>query len=287
MARAQKTESDAPPTEAEIKKAQQEMLDEIEKFGWSREGKGQLGNKALVEIPKGYRFTKATGTQKMLQMYDNIPSNRELGMLTTEGLGPWIIFEFDETGYVKDDDKDELDADSLLKTLREGQEAGNVRRREMGIEELELLGWAVPPRYNSLTHNLEWATRVRSKNGGGESINYNTRLLGRKGVMEVALVCGPDELDRLIPEYQSIMSGYQYTEGESYAEYREGDKVAQYGLAALVAGGAAVAAGKMGLFAKLSGLIAKLGKGIIVVVIALGATIKKLYEKLTGKRPEQ
>jgi uncharacterized membrane-anchored protein len=208
-------------------------------------------------------------------------------MLTTEGLGPWIIFEFDETGYVKDDDKDELDADSLLKTLREGQEAGNVRRREMGIEELELLGWAVPPRYNSLTHNLEWATRVRSKNGGGESINYNTRLLGRKGVMEVALVCGPDELDRLIPEYQSIMSGYQYTEGESYAEYREGDKVAQYGLAALVAGGAAVAAGKMGLFAKLSGLIAKLGKGIIVVVIALGATIKKLYEKLTGKRPEQ
>lgn len=287
MARAQKTESDAPPTEAEIKKAQQEMLDEIEKFGWSREGKGQLGNKALVEIPKGYRFTKATGTQKMLQMYDNIPSNRELGMLTTEGLGPWIIFEFDETGYVKDDDKDELDADSLLKTLREGQEAGNVRRREMGIEELELLGWAVPPRYNSLTHNLEWATRVRSKNGGGESINYNTRLLGRKGVMEVALVCGPEELDRLIPEYQSIMSGYQYTEGESYAEYREGDKVAQYGLAALVAGGAAVAAGKMGLFAKLSGLIAKLGKGIIVVVIALGATIKKLYEKLTGKRPEQ
>jgi uncharacterized membrane-anchored protein len=287
MARAQKAESDAPPTEAEIKKAQQEMLDEIEKFGWSREGKGQLGNKAVVEIPKGYRFTKATGTQKMLQMYDNIPSNRELGMLTTEGLGPWIIFEFDETGYVKDDDKDELDADSLLKTLREGQEAGNVRRREMGIEELELLGWAVPPRYNSLTHNLEWATRVRSKNGGGESINYNTRLLGRKGVMEVALVCGPDELDRLIPEYQSIMSGYQYTEGESYAEYREGDKVAQYGLAALVAGGAAVAAGKMGLFAKLSGLIAKLGKGIIVVVIALGATIKKLYEKLTGKRPEQ
>jgi uncharacterized membrane-anchored protein len=263
------------------------MLEEIEKLGWTREGRGQLGNKAVVEIPKGYRFTKATGTQKMLQMYDNIPSNRELGMLTTEGLGPWIIFEFDETGYVKDDDKNELDADSLLKTLREGQEAGNVRRREMGIEELELLGWAVPPRYNSLTHNLEWATRVRSKNGGGESINYNTRLLGRKGVMEVALVCGPDELDRLISEYQSIMSGYQYTEGESYAEYREGDKVAQYGLAALVAGGAAVAAGKMGLFAKLSGLIAKLGKGIIVVVIALGATIKKLYEKLTGKRPEQ
>ena len=206
-------------------------------------------------------------------------------MLTTEGLGPWIIFEFDETGYVKDDDKDALDADKLMETLRSGQEASNERRREMGIAELELIGWAVPPRYNAQTHNLEWATRIRTKDGGGESINYNTRLLGRKGVMEVALVCAPDEMDKLMPDYQKIMTGYKYVSGESYAEYRAGDKVAQYGLAALVAGGAAVAAGKMGLFGKLGVLIAKLGKGIIVVIVAIGAVIKKVFAKLFGKSP--
>ena len=286
LAHAQKkAEADSPPTKEAIEKRRQEMVAHIEKFGWTREGSGKLGAKAEVAIPKGFRFTSASGTQKMLQMYDNIPSNNELGMLTTEGLGPWIIFEFDETGYVKDDDKDALDHDKLMETLRSGQEASNERRREMGIAELELIGWAVPPRYNAQTHNLEWATRIRTKDGGGESINYNTRLLGRKGVMEVALVCAPDEMDKLMPDYQKIMTGYKYVSGESYAEYRAGDKVAQYGLAALVAGGAAVAAGKMGLFGKLGVLIAKLGKGIIVVIVAIGAVIKKVFAKLFGKSP--
>ncbi len=284
---AQKAEADAPPTKAEMDKRRQELEDKIEGFGWQREGSVKLGTMSEVGVPEGYRFTGPAGTRKMLEMFNNIPSQGELGMLTTDGLGPWIIFEFKDVGFVKDDDKDELNADKLMETLRAGQEAGNERRRQMGIGELELIGWAVPPRYNAQTNNLEWATRIRAKSGGGESINYNTRLLGRKGVMEVALVCEPEELAALTADYQKIMAGHKYVTGESYAEYRKGDKVAQYGLAALVAGGAAVAAGKMGLFGKLSLVFAKLGKGIIVVVIAIGAALKAILGKLFGKkRPE-
>jgi len=161
---------------------------------------------------------------------------------------------------------------------------GNERRREMGLSELKLLGWAVPPRFNDQTKNLEWALRVGSDNG--ESINYSTRLLGRHGVMEVDLVCTPEEMDTLLPQYQSIISGYQYLTGNSYAEYREGDKVAKYGLTALVAGGAAVAAGKMGLFAKLAGVFGKLGKAAIVIVIGIGVAIKGLIGKLFGKKEQ-
>ena len=286
LAVAQKPEASSPPSQEEIAKRKKEALDKIEKLGWKREGNGRLAGKAEVAIPKGYRFTESSGTQQMLKMSQNIPSGRELGMLTTEGFGPWIIFEFDDVGYVKDDDKDELNADKLMATMREGQAAGNERRREMGMEELELVGWAVPPRYNEQTHNLEWATRIRSKQGGGESINYNTRLLGRKGVMEVALVCEPEEMTQLMPDYQGIMAGFKYLTGESYAEYRAGDKVAQYGLAALVAGTAALGAAKAGLFAKLGLLFAKLGKGAIAIVVAIGLGIKKIVTKLFGKSPQ-
>lgn len=276
----------SPPSEEEQAKQLKAVIDKIEKLGWTREGVGKLGGKAQVTIPKNYRFTGSSGTQQLLKMFDNVPSHNELGMFTTEGLGPWIIFEFDDVGYVKDDDKDELNADKLLSTLREGQEAGNEQRRQMGLHELELLGWEVPPRYNAQTHNLEWATRVQPKGGGGISINYNTRLLGRKGVMEVALICAPDEMQQLMPDYQAIMSGFKYSTGESYAEYRAGDKVAQYGLAALVAGGAAVAASKMGLFAKLGVLFAKLGKGAIAIVVAIGVGLRKLFVRLFGKNPQ-
>lgn len=267
-----------------MKQLVQKRIDEIEKLGWSRQGKGNLGGKAEVAIPKGYRFTPADGTRKLMQMYGNPPTQREVGMLATEGLGPWIIFEFDESGYVKDDDKDKIDADDMLAKLREGQQEGNKYRREHGMTELEILGWVIPPRYNEKTNNLEWGTRLKSLGSDGISINYNTRLLGRTGVMEVTLVCEPEEMEKMIAEQEKILAGFNYIEGERYAEFREGDKVAEYGLTALIAGAGAVAAGKMGLFGKLGLLIAKMGKGIILVVVAGLAGLKTLFGKIFGSR---
>jgi uncharacterized membrane-anchored protein len=104
--------------------------------------------------------------------------------------------------------------------------------------------------------------------------------------MEVALVCSPDELQALLPHYQSILAGYDYIDGERYAEFRQGDRMAQYGLTALVAGGAAVAASKMGLFAKFGAFFAKLGKGAILLVVAAGVGLKKLLGKLLGARQD-
>ncbi|MCB1277391.1 DUF2167 domain-containing protein [Prosthecobacter sp.] len=274
------------PTPEEIKQRIQQRIDAIEKLGWTREGKGLLGDKAEIVIPKGYRFTAGDGTRKLMEMYANPATNRELGMLTVEGLGPWIIFEFDESGYVKDDEKDQINADEMMESLREGQKQGNEYRRQHGLPELEIIGWVVPPRYNEKTHNLEWGTRLKSLDNNGVSINYNTRLLGRKGVMEVTLVCEPEEMQQMIAEQEKILAGFGYIEGERYAEFREGDKVAKYGLTALIAGTGAFAAAKMGLFGKLGALIAKLGKGIILVVIGVLAAIKKFFAKLFGARQQ-
>ncbi|MBN8420866.1 MAG: DUF2167 domain-containing protein [Verrucomicrobia bacterium] len=286
LSQAQQPEASAPkqPTEEEMKQMIQKRIDEIEKLGWTRQGKGSLGGKAEVAIPPGYRFTSGDGTRQLMAMYGNPPTQRELGMLATEGLGPWIIFEFDESGYVKDDEKDKIDADDMLAKLREGQEQGNEYRREHGMAELEILGWVVPPRYNEKTHNLEWATRLKSVGSEGISINYNTRLLGRTGVMEVTLVCEPEEMEKMIAEQEKILTGFSYIEGQRYAEFREGDKVAKYGLTALIAGTGAFAAAKMGLFGKLGIFFAKLGKAAILLVVGALAGLKKLFGKMFGSR---
>lgn len=276
----------AQPAPEEMKQRVQQRIDAIEKLGWTRQGRGRLGDKAEIAIPQGYRFTSTDGTRKLMAMYGNPPTQRELGMLTTEGLGPWVIFEFDESGYVKDDEKDQINADDMLASLREGQQRGNEYRREHGLPELEILGWVVPPRYNEKTNNLEWGTRLKSLDNDGISINYNTRLLGRKGVMEVTLVCEPEEMEKMITEQEAMLAGFTYIEGERYAEFREGDKVAKYGLTALIAGTGAFAAAKMGLFAKLGAFFAKLGKGAIVLVIGVLAGLKKLLGKLFGARQQ-
>ena len=139
----------------------------------------------------------------------------------------------------------------------------------------------MPPRYDPETHNLEWAIKATSE--GHEILNYNTRLLGRKGVMEVVLIVEPEKLKETLPTFKGLLGGYNFQTGQTYAEYRSGDKVAKYGLAALVVGGAAVGAAKLGLFAWLALLLKKAWKLVIIVVVAIGAMFKKLFERISGR----
>jgi uncharacterized membrane-anchored protein len=273
------------PDEKNVAEEEKKLLDDMEKIGWVREGAGDLGGVAKIAIPKGYRFTHGSGTSRVLELFGNLPQPSASGMLTTEGFGPWIIFGYDDSGHVKDDEKNDINADELLALRREGLAESNKVRKERGIHELAILGWAMPPRYNDVTKTLEWAVRIQSLDGrGGESVNYETRLLGRTGSMKVQLVCGPAEFQPLLTEFQKVMGGFSYVEGQRYAEFRKGDKIAEYGLTALVAGAGVVAASKMGLFGKLGLVFAKLGKAAILLVVGALAGLKKLFGKIFGSR---
>jgi uncharacterized membrane-anchored protein len=246
-------------------------------FQFQREGTGELGARAKIEVPQGFVFTGGDTARKILEFTQNIPSGRELGVFAPDDFHWWVVFDFDESGYVSDEEKDELDADEILKSLQQSATDGNEERRRRGLAEHEIAGWVVPPHYDAQTQNLEWAFRIKSSDGG-ESVNHNTRLLGRKGVMEVTLVCGPNDLDSALPEFRRQLEGFQYVSGERYSEYTSGDKLAAYGLTALVAGGAGVLAAK-------TGLLAKLWKVILVAVLAVGAFVKKLFG--FGKKDDQ
>lgn len=275
--------TEKPMTREEAKAAFEK---EVESYGWTRKGKGRLGSWAEISIPEGYRFTGKSGTKKLMEMSGNISSPSELGIIAPENLDWWVLFDFEDSGYVKDTDKDNLDADAILKQMRDGQEAANEARAERGLDKLFLDGWAMPPRYNDTTHNLEWAIKVRSEHGG-TSINYLTKLLGRKGVMHVTLLIEPDQLEATLPTYQKLLTQFAYTSGQSYAEYRQGDRVAQYTLAGLITAGAGVAMVKSGWLAKFGILFAKLGKLAYVAVLAVLAGLQKLFVKLFGKSTPQ
>jgi uncharacterized membrane-anchored protein len=237
-------------------------------------GVAVLKNSAEVKLPKGYKFANAADTQKMLKAAGEPTSGQEMGMIVpTEG--EWsVFFEFSETGYVKDDDKDKLDADKLLKAITAGNDQANKMREKMGNPPLKILGWEKPPFYDEATHNLEWALRAEVE--GQPLLNYNTRLLGRRGVMEVVLVCSPDKLPETLPAFKELLAGYSYKPGETYAEYKPGDKIAKYGLTALVAGGAVAVAAKTGLLATLVLFFKKAWKLVIIGLVAIGALVKKI-----------
>jgi uncharacterized membrane-anchored protein len=229
---------------------------------------------ASIDVPKDYMFVDGSGARKLMEAMGNFTSGSEVGLLAPTGMVWFAIFRFSDDGYVKDDDKDKLDADKILRSIRDGTEAANKERKRRGWATMKVVGWQQPPAYNETTHNLEWAVIGESENE--RVINYNTRILGRRGVMEVKLVVGSEELEANLPAYKRLVDTFDYKAGERYSEYKPGDKLAQYGLTALVAGGAVAVAAKTGLLASIVLLFKKAWKLVIVGLIAVGAFIKRL-----------
>jgi uncharacterized membrane-anchored protein len=246
--------------------------------------RAKLKNVAEVAVPGGFIFLDGDTTRAMMKKSGQPVSGNEVGFLSPTNEDWSVIFEFSDVGYVKDDDKDKLDADKLLADIKRGTAEGNKERVKAGQPPLEVVGWEMPPKYDATTHNLEWAIRATSENR--PILNYNTRLLGRKGVMEVVLIVEPDQLAKTLPAFRGLLADYSFQSGQSYAEYRSGDKVAKYGLAALVLGGTAVGAAKLGLFAWLAVFFKKAGKLIIVAFVAVVAFFKKIFAKLFGSKSQ-
>lgn len=241
----------------------------------------QLEGHADLKVPAGYIFLNGNQTRAMMRRAGEPVSGDELGFLSPTNEHWSVFFEFNDIGYVKDAEKEKLDAAKLLKQIKEGNEAGNKERAKNGVPPLEVVGWEKEPYYDPVTHNLEWCIRGRSE--GQDILNYNTRLLGRKGVMEVVLVVDPADFAQTLPKFREVVAGHQFQSGQGYAEYRPGDKIAKYGLGALVLGGAAVGAAKLGLFAWLAVFFKKAGKLIVIGVIAVAAFFKKIFNKITGR----
>src|SRR5690606_3614639 len=197
----------------------------------------------------------------------------------------WVaFFSFNEVGYVKDDEK--LDPDDILSSIREGTKASNAEREERGWDTMEILGWSFKPQYDEQINALEWAILAQMSRSGGKLINYNTRLLGRRGVMEVVLVTDPQTLDASIANFKELVPGYEFSAGEKYAEFKEGDRVAEYGLAALITGGAAAVAAKKGWLAAIGVFLVKIWKLLLVGVLAVGAGIRKFFRRDRDDKPE-
>lgn len=246
---------------------------------WKKEGTGKLGDIAKLEIPGGYRFTERDGAERILAQMGNPPSDTRYGLVGPESLTWFAVFDWDNRGFVEDTDKDQLNPDDLLKDLKKINKTSSKARAEAGYGSLDLVGWAYPPHYNEQTNNLEWALDLVDGEGN-HVVNYQTKLLGRFGVMEAILVCSPDELEEFLPQFQSMLKGFEFVGGKKYSEFTAGDKVAKGGLIALIAGGAVFAAAKTGV---LGLLLLKLKKLWIFLLAGIIFLFRKIKGFFTGR----
>jgi uncharacterized membrane-anchored protein len=246
----------------------------VQSIKWQKgPGSASLGDVADIKVPDGFVFAGAADTIKLMDVMGNIPSHHELGLLANGESDWFVVYEFENIGYVRDDEKNSLDADVLLKSIRQSTDRGNKIRKKRGLPALLNIDWITKPHYDETTHNLEWT--IKGEDDTGDTfVNHNTRLLGRKGMMVVTLVADPESIATVLPEFRTSLKDFAFKAGNTYAEFRSGDKLAGYGLTALVAGGAAAVAVKTGLFKYL-------GKFLVFILAGLAAFFKKIWAKIS------
>lgn len=250
-------------------------------------------NLATLDLPKGYAYYGKDMTKKLMESLGNRTDGTELGLVLStrkDDQDYLILLEYDDTGHVKDDEK--IDKDKLLESMKEGTEAQNEDRKEKGIAPIHVTGWMEEPRYEPAVHHVIWAPKGTVE-GEGDIVNYNTRILGRTGVLSVNLMCGADALAKRKTDAQNIMKAASFNDGKKYEDYKEGDKLAEYGIMGLILGGSAIIAKKTGLIALFYILLKKglvlllaLKKFAIIIVVGFFAILKKGFSMLTGRKSE-
>ncbi len=194
-----------------------------------------IGDKATFDIPDQYVFLDVANTRLFLKAMGNPPTPGRY-VFAPKNFSWFATLFFYDGGYVIDDDIP--DPESLLKDMKSIEAVANEARHRLGGEPLYIDRWFVPANYDAKARILEWGLWLRNQDNE-VIVNYNLRLLGRRGFMNVTLIGPPMNIESGVREFRQSLTHLRFKRGETYADFKQGDKVAGYGLAGLVMGGAA------------------------------------------------
>ena len=245
-----------------------------------------LRDQAVLSLPSGAAFIPEAPARALMQRFGNKTSDNLLGIIAPWEQSDWIItLEYFPAGYVADDDAKNWNPDDLLKSIRDNTDQDNVYRREHGAPELDVLGWVEKPHYDNATHRLIWSVLVKRKgepaNAVG-SINYRMYALGRQGYLSLNMIANPATIEERKPIAAAMLGHVNFDSGKRYSDFNSTtDRVAEFGLAALIGG---VVVKKLGLFAIIAAFVVKGAKFLVVLAAGAVAAARRFFRR--GKPAE-
>jgi uncharacterized membrane-anchored protein len=260
-----------------------------EKVAVNGPAKVKLTDQADFALPQGYVYVPQPEASQVMRANGNSSGKSLLGLVFPAAAGQdwWATVQFKDSGYVKDDEAKNWDADELLKTLQESTEAANEDRVERGFPAIEVTGWVQRPAYDAQTRRLVWSANVRNKDDAGDqgSINYNTYVLGREGYISLNLITSPQSVVADKTHANTLLASIDFVNGKKYSDFNAStDHIAEFGIAALIGG---IAVKKLGLLAGAGIFLLKIWKLAAIGLVALGATARKALAFFTRRKPPE
>jgi uncharacterized membrane-anchored protein len=234
-----------------------------------------------LNVPDDFYFLSPEDAHTVLvDVWGNPPGQEVLGMLFPAEYTPFeseawaVIIQYAEEGYVSDEDAGSINYDKLLRQMQKDTRDTSNERVKEGYEAIELVGWAAAPYYDPTQNKLHWAKELKFGDAEENTLNYNIRVLGRKGMLVLNFVANMDQQSLIEQRLDAVLAMAEFNEGARYADFQPGiDTVAAYGIGALVAG---KVASKAGL---LAAAMLFLKKFWIFIAIGILALFKKLFSR--------
>lgn len=234
-----------------------------------------------LTVPSGFVFLNKEQTSHLIVDYWNNPKDRMdnvVGALVPSNINYFYqistayIISYDNSGYVPDDDANDIDYDDLLKTIQEQEKEEN--KSLPTDQQSTTIGWARTPKYIYDRHVLVWAKTLSFQYGN--TVNYDMRILGKNGLVSINAVVDPEECEEVVSLESTIISSLKYDNGYTYNDFdASSDKVSEWTVGSLVAGGILA---KSGVLAKIGVLLLKCWKLIAIGIVAVGAGIRKYFK---------
>ena len=292
--------SDPDTTAVELNEEQlaelyQHFVDSVNNSLHYETGTVSIGNGiASIKVPGGFKFLIGKDAEMVLtEIWGNPPSDPgygSLGMLFPADSDPFddgnyaINITYAEEGFVDDKDAKDIDYDDLLKQMKEDTKAENELRVQKGYIPIELVGWASAPYYDAANKKLHWAKELKFGENPSNTLNYNIRVLGRKGFLELNVIGDMAVLPEVKEHIGGILPAVEFNEGNRYLDFDSSvDKIAVYGIGGLIAGKVLL---KAGILAKLGIMLAKFWKVIALAVAGAFPFLKKFFGKKDETTPE-
>jgi len=242
-----------------------------------------LIDQGTLKLPADYFYIPKNEGLRVLRALGNVVNDATfVGLVVGRRQNDdWmVVIKHIKEGYIKDDDAKNWNADELLSNLRAGAEEANQDRVARGFPEMAVIGWIEPPAYDATTHRLVWSLLAKDKgqpDNAPKSVNYNTFALGRDGYFSLNLLSGSERIASDKKVAHELLADLSYNPGKRYEDFSAStDRIAEYGLLALVGG---VAAKKLGLLALAGAFVLKFAKIIIFAVIGFGAAVMNFFRR--------
>lgn len=260
------------------------VMDSIENALDYQTGRVQIvGGDAYIDVPKNFKFLDGEQAEYVLtDLWGNPPSQElpegllvpiEGGVLNDVTYAIEVTYE--DSGFVNDEDAKDIDYDELLESIKEDSELRNEYLKEEGYATFEIIGWAAPPHYDEINKKLYWAQEAKFGSAEENTLNYNIRILGRKGLVNLNAIGSMEILDLVEKEIPEVLASVHYNEGSKYSDFdSKYDKVAAVGIGGLIAGKVLA---KAGILAKLGILLAKFWKIIALAIFGLFAGVRRFF----------